>query len=149
MRAGAERLPRIDHEVDRRPAGRLPRGADGELAVEHQRPVELPPPVRPIVRDLRGAELDQRPPCRRPQVRQRGELPRRAEHGVLDHVLAEVDLLDPTRRELEQLGEHELGVLAPNADGEADHPPNARLILPNTPSSLRRLWSVIDSESHS
>ena len=149
MRPGAERLARVDHEVDRRLAWRLPWRADGERAVEHQRPVELPPPLRPVVGDLRCAQLDERRACRRPQVGKLRQLARGAEHRVLDDLVAELDLLHPARRQLEQLGEHELGVRSPDPDGEPDHPPKARLILPNTPSSVRRLWSVIDSASHS
>ena len=52
------------------------------------------------------------PPAGGPQVRQRRQLARRAVDRVLDHVRVDVDLLDPARRQLQQLGQHQLGVLA-------------------------------------
>ena len=55
---------------------------------------------------------------RRAQRRQRGQLARRAVDRVLD-VVAAVDLLDARRRELEQLGEHDLGVRARDAHARA------------------------------
>ena len=55
----------------------------------------------------------------RAQVGQVGQLAGRAVDGVLDDV-ALLALLHPARRELEQLGEHELGVLAPHPHREAD-----------------------------
>ena len=91
-------------------ARRLPRRADGEPVAEHQRAVELAPALGPVVGDLRGRHLDQRAAGRRAQVGQRGSSPGGAVDRVLDDASPSVDLLDAARRELEQLGEHELGV---------------------------------------
>ena len=74
-----------------------------------------------------------------------GQLAGRAVDGVLDRVLADLRLLDAGGRQLEQLGQDELGLLAPNADGEADHAawlPSARRSLANIDSSERRFSSV-------
>ena len=53
------------------------------------------------------------------QVRQ---LAFRAVDRVLDRVRVDVALLQPGRRELGQLGEHQLGLVAGDADREPDHP---------------------------
>src|SRR5205085_5200926 len=71
----------------------------------------------------------------------------RAVDRVLDGV-PELGLLHPARRELEQLGENQLGVGAIHADREADHR-RARLSFANTPSSVRRFSSVSEPESSS
>ena len=79
------------------------------------------PALVPVVGHLGGDDLDQRVAGGRAQVGQVGQLAGRAVDGVLDDV-AVLALLHPARRELEQLGEDELGVLAPHPDPEADHP---------------------------
>ena len=76
--------------------------------------------VGPVVGDLRRRDLDERGAGGRAQRGQRGQLARRAVDGVLDR-LAVVDLLDPGRRELQQLGERDLGVGARDAEREPDH----------------------------
>ena len=71
-----------------------------------------------------------------------GQLAGRAVDRVLDDV-AVVDLLHAARRELEQLGEHELGVGAADPQREADHVvEQPALSLPTSDSSSRRFSSV-------
>ena len=116
--------------------------------------MELPPPLLPVSGHLLGGDVDERPGRGGPQIGELGELSGRAVHGVLDRPVAAIDLLDSARRELEQLRQHELGPRGVDADGEAQqaqwlYPPNARLSLANTPSSERRLWSVIEPASRS
>src|SRR5205085_11696891 len=97
-----------------------------------------------------GRDLYERPGRGGAQLRQRRQLSGSPVHAVLDHLVAGLDFLDPGGDELEQLREHHLGLLAPDADREPDHekrararqPPKARRSLPNTPSPVRRLWSV-------
>ena len=60
MRAGPECLPRIDHDLNWSPDRRLPRRPHRQPAIEHERLVELAPPLRPVVGDLGSADLDER-----------------------------------------------------------------------------------------
>ncbi len=146
MRAGPERLAGVDHDVERCPAGGRPRRANAQPVAEHKRLVELAPALGPVVGDLARRDLDERLARGGLEVGQRRQLAGRAVDRVLDDPVTDVDLLDAAGRQLEQLGEHQLGVLARDPDRESDQPPKARLSLPNTPSSVRRLSSVMLSE---
>jgi hypothetical protein len=97
----------------------VPRGAEAEAA-DVDGLVELLPALVPVVGDLGGRDLDERVAGGGAEVGQDGQLARGAVDGVLDAV-AVVHLLDAARGELEQLGQHDLGVLAADADGEAEH----------------------------
>ena len=77
------------------------------------------PALVPVVGDLARDDLDQRAAGGGAQPGQLGQLARRAVDGVLDDV-AVLALLHPARRELEQLGEHELGLLAPHPHPKSD-----------------------------
>ena len=110
MRPGAERLPGVDHDVQRCRPCRLPGRAHGQAVVDDQRAVEAAPALRPVIGDVRGRDLDQRPAGGGLQIRELGQLPGGAIDGVLDHVPIELGLLHPARGQLEQLGEHQLGV---------------------------------------
>ena len=102
-----------------RPArGGCPRRAHEQVADLH-RLVEGLPALVPVVGHLAGADLDQRPAGGRAQVGQIGQLAGRAVDGVLDDV-AVLALLHPAGRELEQLGEDDLGLLALHAQRQSD-----------------------------
>ena len=119
MRTRPERLSGIDHQVERLGSGRLPGRADPEPVLEHQRVVELPPATVPVLRESPRRDVDQRPARRGLQVGERGKLAGGAVHGVLDRAVAGLGLLDSSRRQLQQLGQHQLRVLGVDADGEA------------------------------
>ena len=73
----------------------------------------------------------------RVQVRQPRQLTGRAVDRVLDGRASELHLFDPAGRKLEQLGQHQLRLLAGNANGEPDHAawlPSARRSLANIDS---------------
>ncbi len=118
MRSGAEGLGGVDDDVEQAGARRRPRRAHEQVADPH-RLVEGLPALVPVVGHLARGDLDQRPAGGRAQVGQVGQLAGRAVDGVLDDV-AVLALLHPARRQLEQLGEHELGLLALHPQGEAD-----------------------------
>ena len=165
--AGSERLCRVDHDLlDGRAARRgrghlgLPRRAHvqrgnparGDRRQHEHRPVEGAPALRPVVGDLGRAHLDERVPGGSAHVGQGRDLSGRAVHRVLDHRPAVVDLLHAGGRELEQLSEHELGLLARDANAEADHAAwwrRARRSFANIDSSERRFSSVSDPPSSS
>src|SRR5579884_2510481 len=151
MGAGAECAAGVDHDLDRRAARWLPGRAHRQAPVEHERTVKPPPAIWPVVGDLLAAHLDQRRSRRSPQFRYLRQLAGGAVHGVLDNASGDVHLLHAAWRQLEQLGEPEPGLLAQDPDREPDqrYPPKARLSFANTPSSVRRLWFVIDSASRS
>ena len=97
-----------------RPVGerRLPRRPDAQPAeapAHVDRPVVRLPALRPVVGDLARRDVDERAARHGADVRQRRQLARRAVDHVLDRV-AVLALLEPAGRELEQLGEHRLGV---------------------------------------
>ena len=121
MGTGAEGLPGLDHEIERLIARRLPWWTDGEPAGEHERAVKRAPALGPVVGDLRGRDVDERSARGRAQIGQRRQLAGRAVDGVLDDVVGKLGLLDPARGELEQLGEHQLGLGALDAHGETEH----------------------------
>src|ERR1700748_543350 len=77
------------------PAGRSPRGRTGGGPAEDQGPVEAAPAVGPVVGDLRGADVDDRPAGGRAEIRQLRQLAGSAVDGVLDDLRADVDLLHP------------------------------------------------------
>ena len=118
--AGAERPSGIYDHIERGFGRRLPRRPDGQPAVDHQRPVELAPAVGPVVGHLFGKDLDQRVAGGGAQIRERRQFARRAVERVLDGG-AVIDLLDAAGRQVQQLGQHQLGLLAPNANREPDH----------------------------
>ena len=126
-----------------------PAGSHGGRTVsrpaEHERAVERAPALGPVVGDLGGRERDQRAPGRRLEGGQLRQLAGRAVDGVLDHVVTDLGLLHPAGRQLEQLGEHDLGVLARDPDGEAEHDGSAAegaAQLAEHASSVRRFSSV-------
>ena len=122
VRAGPERLARVDDQVHHVGPLRLPRRAHVEPARDLDRPVERAPAVGPVVGDLGRDDLDQRAADRRLDVRQVRQLARRAVDRVLnDLALVELRLLDARRRQRQQLGQHDLRVLAPDADRQPDH----------------------------
>jgi hypothetical protein len=82
--------------------------------------VELTPALVPVVGDLLRRDVDESTAGRRLEVRQRGELSGRPVDGVLDRSVAAGGLLYPTRRQLQQLRQDELGALGVDPDGEAD-----------------------------
>jgi hypothetical protein len=91
--------------------------------------VKLAPPLRPVIRNLGGDHLNERTAGRRLEIGQRRQLPGRPVNGVLDDTVADVDLFDAPRCQLEQLREHELRLLAADPDREPDHrccPPSVR-----------------------
>ena len=114
VRAGPERLAGVDHQVDAVAAsGALPRRPDAQPAeapAHVDRPVERLPALRPVVGDLARSR---RRRARRPRRRARPAAPaarparRRSRTRPRRRRLA---LLEPAGRELEQLGEHRLGV---------------------------------------
>ena len=96
-----------------------------------ERPVKRPPPLRPVVGDLRRRHLDERAPGRGLEIGQGRQLARRTVDRVLDRI-AGVGLLHAGREQLDQLGEDDLRVLPPHAQREPDQaqcgpPPRARL----------------------
>jgi hypothetical protein len=121
VRAGAERLPRVDHQLvhARAHGGLLPGRAHVQLAADQQRRVEALPAVGPVVGDLLAAHDDAGAADIGYALVQRGQLARRPVDRVLDPALA-VDLLEPLRRQLDQRREHRLGVGCVRPDGEAD-----------------------------
>ena len=121
VRAGPERLAGIDDQVHQVVAGGLPRRADVEPAGDLDRPVELAPAVGPVVGDLGRDDLDQRAARGRLDVRQVRQLARRAVDRVLDEAVGQIGLLHPARRQLQQLGEDDVGVLALDAHRQPNH----------------------------
>ena len=79
------------------------------------------PALGPVVGHLRAGDVDQRVTGRGSQRGQRRQLPRRAVDHVLDVAVVELALLQPARRQLEQLGEHRLRVGPRDAHREPDH----------------------------
>ena len=78
-----------------------------------RRPVPVAPALVPAVGQLGGRDVDQRVARRRAQVAAaRGSSPARAVDRVLDVPSAHVALLEAARRELDQLGEHDLRLVA-------------------------------------
>ena len=86
------------------------------------------------------------PPTAALQVGELGQLAGRAVDGVLDGPRPALHLLDPAGRELQQLGQHELGLLArATRTARPDHAawlPSARRSLANIDSCERRFSSV-------
>src|SRR5439155_26567433 len=89
---------------------------------DYPRAVKAPPALLPVVGDLGRRDLYQRVARGRPQLRQAGQLSRRAVDGVLD-MLTGVGLLNAAGGQLEQLGEHQLRLVAPDAHSQTDHAP--------------------------
>lgn len=120
VRSCPKRVPRVDHDVERGPGGCLPRRPDGKPLADQHRAMKSAPALAPVVGDLAGADVDQRAAGGGLQVRQRGHLAGGPVHPVLDHAVAGGRLLDAVGDQLEQLGEHELGMLATNPDPDSD-----------------------------
>ena len=119
--AGAERLARIDRDVDLRVGiGLGPRGPHAQPS-HPDGLVKVAPAVSPVVGDLRRADLHQALARRGFQGRDRGQLSRRAVDRVL-HVGGAALLLHASRRQLDQLGEHLLGHLGAAANRQPNHP---------------------------
>src|SRR5690349_4572681 len=97
----------------------MPRRANPQPPGDLDRPVEVAPALGPVVRDLSGPDLDQRAARSGLEVRQRRQLARRSVDRVLDDV-AEIDLLDTGGRQLQQLRQRELRVLAADTQREPD-----------------------------
>jgi hypothetical protein len=107
------------HHVQGGGAGRLPRRADGEAVPDDQRTVKAAPALGPVVGDLLGRDVHVGPPCGGPQIREGGQLAGSAVDRVLDDLGGHLHLLHPAWGKLEQLGQHQLGLVAMDADGEA------------------------------
>ncbi len=128
MGAGAERLPGVDHDLaDSGRVGcarRLPRRAhvqggsglppgDGlRRRLDQHGPMELLPALLPVVGDLAGGDLDERVARDGVQVGQLRQLTRRSVDRVLDRPLLAAHLLHAGGRELQELGQHQLGLRA-------------------------------------
>ena len=84
--------------------------------------MEVLPAVRPVVGDLGRGDRDQAVAGDRLEIRQRRQLAGGAVDRVLDVAVAPL-LLDPSRGQLDQVGEHPLGELRTAANGEPDHLP--------------------------
>ena len=137
MCAGAERLPRVDHDLlDRHiaaPARVLPWrpyvhrrylrschiGASRRL--DQDGVVKALPSLLPVIGRLAGRDLHQRVTRCCLQVGQTRELTSGTVDRVLDHLAVKLALFDSARRELQQLGQDELGLLAVDANSETDH----------------------------
>ncbi len=120
---GAKRLPGIDNDVHEAFVGRggLPgRPYDDPPAGDRDGLVEVAPPIGPVVGDLGRADLDQALAGGRSELGHGRHLSGWPVDRVLDPTLAPL-LLDPSRRQLQQLGEHGLRELGAAADGEPDH----------------------------
>ena len=90
--------------------------------LDEHRAVELAPALGPVVRRPRSVEISTgASPAKTSEVGQRGQLAGRPVDGVLDTPIRELHLLDPGGRELQQLGQRQLRLLAGDADGEPDH----------------------------
>ena len=80
VRAGAERLAGVDHEVDavavERRLPRRPHAQPPEAPAHVDRPVERLPALRPVVGDLARGDVDERVAGGGAQVGQRGQLAR-------------------------------------------------------------------------
>ncbi len=148
VRAGAERLPGVDHDLGDAPhagAARAPtaaaraararaareRGARSGAArcgsLDQHRPVEALPALVPVVGHLARRDLDQRVPGRGAQCRQLGQLARCAVDGVLDvSARRSATSSTPAGHELQQLGQHQLGVLARTRTASRITPPGCR-----------------------
>src|SRR5207247_4262576 len=84
------------------------------------RAVEVAPPVGPVVRHGRCGDVDEEAAGCGLELAELGDLPGRPVDRVLDPVRAAL-LLEPIRRELEQVRHHLLRVLRSAADREPDH----------------------------
>src|SRR5205807_2255239 len=139
-------------------AARVPRRAHEQPVVDQHRPVERAPALGPVVADLAGAHVDERGAGRRAQVGELGQLAGRAVDGVLDEAgVGQVDLLDARRRQLEQVGQRDLRVLAPHAYRQADHrstklpamwPPEALEFLRELEADNDRDWFRANRERY-
>jgi len=127
----------------------VPGRPDAQDARDLDRVMEVAPAFGPVVGDLAGGDADQGAAADGGlKRREAGQLAVGAVEHVLDDAAVEVDLLDPRRREREELGERVGRVGAADADGEADHRPcgwtcRARRMRAKIDSSLRRLSGVI------
>ena len=120
MAAGAEGAARVDHDVDQ-PVLRVPPGrAHADPARHLDRAVEVGPAIRPVVRDRGGRDVDEAPPGGRLDLTHVRDLAGRAVDRELDPARPAL-LLEPVRRELEQVRHHRLRVLRSAANREADH----------------------------
>ena len=116
MGARAKRAPGIDHEVQRGRSRGLPRRSHRQPVTKHQRSMELPPALGPVIGDLAASNLDQRAGSGRSEVRQLRELTRGAVDGELHDVRVDLGLLEPARRQLQELGQHQLGIFPAHPD---------------------------------
>ena len=163
MRAGSERLPGVDHELldgvaacaRLLPRGAHPQGRHRACAsgptpwrLYQDRAVKSPPALLPVVGDLAARDLHERAAHSRLQVGQGGQLTRRPVGRVLHRLVRKAHLFHAGRRELQQLRQGELRVLAADADREADHAawlPSALRSLANSDSSERMFSGVRES----
>ena len=129
-------------------------GRTASRSPEHERPVKLAPPLVPVVGDLRRANLDQRVARGRGQVGQRRQLARRPVHRVLDDRPSPTDTSSTPPGASSSSSASTISACSRRTrtarritSGRRPYPPNARLSFPNTPSSVRRLCSVIESAS--
>ncbi len=152
--AGAERLPWVDHDLAHRRWTRRARLLPWRAHVQRRDRRSRPSPAVVAPRSApaggtassarasrRGSRWWRSPRAHRPRARftsgSRRQLAGRTVDGVLDRPRLALHLLDSGRRELQQLRQHELCLLAGDADGEPDHAawlPSARRSLLNTDS---------------
>ena len=121
VRAGAERLAGLDHDVQRAFARRLPRRADAQAGQRRSACGSCASP-RPSRRASSVVETStSAPPTAARTSPSSGSSPGGAVEHVLDRLAVDVALLEAAGGERHQLGEDELGVLARDADREPDH----------------------------
>ena len=138
-RARPSRTPAPDRSPARRPlrtAGSHGGRTAEPAAVEHERAVKRPPPLVPVVGDLGGTDLDQRRPAAAVRSGSAGNSPG-APYTAYSTIPSETSASStPARRQLEQLGQHELRVLAPDPNRQTDHAPE--LVAAEGPPELVR-----------
>ena len=113
--------------------------------VDEHRPVELAPALLPVVGDLAGRDLDQRPAGERAQVGQRGQLAGRPVDGVLDARRPSSSTSStPAGASSSSSASTSSGCSRGDANGEPDHAawlPSARRSFANIDSCERRFSS--------
>ena len=120
-----------------RSAGRSHGGRTYSRPADQHGEVEALPALGPVVGDLAALDLDEVVAGRRLDRAELGQLALRPVDRVLDDALpaaGRVDLLEAAGREVEQLRQHELGLLGAAADREPDQPRKAWRMRSNSPS---------------
>jgi hypothetical protein len=120
MTPGAEGAARVDDDVDHPLLRVPPRGAHADPTGDLDRAMEVGPAVRPVVRYRGRRDVDQAAARGRLDLTHVGDLARRAVDRVLDPARSPL-LLEPVRRQLEQVRHHRLRVLRSAANREANH----------------------------